>query len=197
MRRLIVTNAMSLDGYYEGPGNNVMDLFEYRFATYPSDESFDVYNAERLRAADTLLLGRIIYDGVKGYWPNLVEDPNSPSVEREISRLLNAIDKVVISDSLTPDQTEPWRANTSITNRADAHQKIAGLKSQTGKEIVVFGSHTLWNDLLTYELVDELHLMIGPVALCAGTPIFEGKPSISLRLMNTRTWDDSGNVLAR
>jgi hypothetical protein len=55
MRKLIVSNAMSLDGYYEGPGNNVMALFDYRWV-YPTDESFDAYNAERLRAADTLLL---------------------------------------------------------------------------------------------------------------------------------------------
>jgi len=60
MRKLIVTNAMSLDGYYEGPGKDVMALFDYRWA-YPTDESFDAYNAERLRAADTLLLGRVSY----------------------------------------------------------------------------------------------------------------------------------------
>ena len=60
MRKLIVTNAMSLDGYYEGPGKDVMALFAYRWA-YPTDESFDAYNAERLRAADTLLLGRVSY----------------------------------------------------------------------------------------------------------------------------------------
>lgn len=58
MRKLIVSNIMSLDGYYEGPGKNVMVL--------PMDETFDAYNAERLRAADTLLLGRNTYDGFKG-----------------------------------------------------------------------------------------------------------------------------------
>ena len=58
MRKLVVSNAMSLDGYYEGPGKNVMALFDYRL-DYPTDESFDAYNAERLREADTLLLGRV------------------------------------------------------------------------------------------------------------------------------------------
>jgi hypothetical protein len=57
MRKLIVCNIMTLDGYYEAPGKNVMPLFDYRH-TYPEDESFDAYNAERLRAADILLLGR-------------------------------------------------------------------------------------------------------------------------------------------
>ena len=58
MRKLIVSNIMSLDGYYTGPDNNVMVL--------PMDQAFDAYNAERLRAADTLLLGRTTYDGFKG-----------------------------------------------------------------------------------------------------------------------------------
>jgi dihydrofolate reductase len=195
MRKLIVSNAMSLDGYYEGPGKDVMALFDYRW-DYPTDESFDAYNAERLRAADTLLLGLISYDGFKGFWPSVADDPNATPIQREISRLNNAIEKVVISDTLTPEETDPWH-NTSIIGRADAHERIAELKRQPGKEILVFGSHTLWNDLLANDLVDELHLMIGPVVLGAGTPVFDEKPAVSLRLIDTRTWDSSGNVLLR
>jgi dihydrofolate reductase len=196
MRKVIVCNIMSLDGYYEGPGKNVMVLFDYRWDAYPTDESFDAYNAERLRAADTLLLGRVSYEGFKGFWPSVADDPKATPIQREISRLNNAIDKVVISDSLTSEETDPWH-NTRIIRRADAHEQIAELKRQSGKEILVFGSHTLWNDLLANDLVDELHLMIGPVVLGAGTPLFDGRPPISLRLIDTRTWDGSGNVLVR
>jgi dihydrofolate reductase len=195
MRKLVVSNAMSLDGYYEGPGKNVMVLFDYRW-DYPTDESFDAYNAERLRAADTLLLGRVSYDGFKSFWPSVVDDPNATPVQREISWLNNAIDKVVISDSLTSEQTAPWH-NTHIIGRAEAHERIAELKGQPGRDILVFGSHTLWRDLLAHDLVDELHLMIGPVVIGAGTPVFDGPPKASLRLIDTRTWDASGNVLVQ
>jgi dihydrofolate reductase len=188
MRKLIVANIVSLDGYHEGPGKDVMAM--------PFDEAFDEYNAERLRAADTLLLGRTSFEGFKSYWPPVVDDPDARPVVREISRRNNAIDKVVVSDSLTPEQTAPWH-NTRIVKRADAHEQIADLKRQQGGEILVFGSRTLWNDLLVGGLVDELHLMIGPAFLGGGTPVFEGPERVALRLLESRTLEGSELVLAR
>ena len=116
---------------------------------------------------------------------------------REISRLDNAIDKVVVSDSLTAEQTEPWHENTRIIRRADAHEQIAKLKRQTGNDILVFGSHILWNDLLAHDLIDEIHLMIGNVVLGEGVPVFVGKPDVTLRLIDIRRWEGSYNVLLR
>jgi dihydrofolate reductase len=196
MRKLIVCNIMSLDGYYEGPGKNVMPVFDYRREAYPADESFDLYNAERLRTADTLLLGRRSYDGFKSFWPSVVDDPSATLTQREISRLNNAIEKVVISDNLTSEETAPW-FNTRIIRRKEAYEQIANLKQQSGKDILVFGSHTLWNDLLAHDLVDELHFMIAPVVLGAGTPIFKDKSAITFRLINTRMWDGSGNIVVQ
>jgi len=195
MRKLIVCNIMSLDGYFEGPNKNVMDMFAFR-EDYPTDESFSMYNAERLRAADTLLLGGTTYEGFKSYWPSVKDDPNQPPLEQEISRLNGAMQKVVISDSLTQDETAPW-TNTRIIKRAEAHAQIADLKRQDGKDILVFGSRIMWNDLLANGLVDELHLMIGPNIVGGGTPMFDGKPPVSLRLIDTHSWPDSGLTLVK
>jgi dihydrofolate reductase len=188
MRKLIVCIITSLDGYYEGPGKDVMAL--------PFDDAFDEYNLQRLRAADTLLVGRTTFEGLKSYWPPIADDENARPVEREISRLNTAIDKMVISDSLTPAQTAPWR-NTQIVKRADAHQQIATLKRRPGKDILVFGSHLLWNDLIQHGLVDELHVMIGPALLGGGTPVYAGHAQVALQLRDARRLEHSELVLMR
>jgi len=189
MRKLIVTNIMSLDGYYEGPGGNVMVL--------PMDHRFDVYNAERLAAADTLLLGRSSYDMFRGFWPPMADNPDATPAEREVSRLEDAIEKVVVSDTITPDETEPWRDTTRIVRRADGPEEIAELKRGSGRDILIFASRTLWNELLAAGLVDELHLIVGSVVVGDGTPIFATASPAPLRLLGTQSWDGSDNVLVR
>jgi dihydrofolate reductase len=196
MRKVIVCNAVSLDGYYEGPGKNVMDMFAYG-KLYPTDDSFSANNAEELRNASTLLLGRTSYDGFKDYWPNVKDDPKQPPLEQEISRLNNAIEKVVISDSLTPDGTGAYRSTTRIVKRADAHAEIEKLKQQDGKNILIFGSHVLWNNLLAHGLVDELHLMIAPLLVGGGTRAFEGNMNALLRLQQTQQREGMGTVWMR
>jgi len=189
MRKLIVCNIMSLDGYFEGPGGDVMAL--------PMDGFFDEHNLERLRAADTLLLGATTYAGLKGYWPAVAANPDVAELHRETGQRNNEIQKVVVSDALTPDDTAPWTETTTIVPRADARQAVAELKDQPGKDILMFGSRTLWNDLLVAGLVDELHLMVGATVLGGGTPAFGAGPVPPLRLVNTRRRDGSDNLLLR
>ncbi len=187
MRKLIVCNIVSLDGYFTGVNNNAMVM--------PMGGVFDIYNAGRLREASTLLVGRVSFEMFRDFWPPVADDPAWDDQNREISRLNNAIQKVVVSDTLTPDQTGAWASTTRIIKRKDAYQQITELKQQSGKDIIMFGSHILWNDLLAHGLVDELLLMIGHVVLGEGVRAFEGKPNFALRLIDAVKWENANNVV--
>lgn len=169
MRKLIVCNIVSLDGYYTGLDDNIMVM--------PFDVGFDEYNAERLRSATTLLLGRKSFEGFRDYWPSIAGNTEAPEVEREISRLNSAIDKVVVSDTLTAADTSPWD-NSEIVPQGRAHGRVKELKEEDRGDILMFGSHVLWNDLLRVGLVDELHLMIGPGVVGEGVRAFDERPAL-------------------
>ncbi|KAA0018976.1 dihydrofolate reductase family protein [Antrihabitans cavernicola] len=177
MRNIVVSNIVSLDGFYEGPTNGVMDL--------PMDGAFDAYNLERIRAAGTVLLGANSYRLFNGFWPAMAEHPDATDVHRAFSKAYDDVDVVVVSDSLTVVDDAPWAARTRVIGR----DEVASLEG----EIVVFGSRTMWTGLLESGLVDEVHLIVGAQALAGGTPLF-GAPT-ALHLKETRTFADSDNVL--
>lgn len=193
MRRVIVNNIVSLDGYYADDEGSPMGL--------NMDETFDAYNRERIEHADVVLLGRTSYQGFSSYWPHIADAPADPGNRavsednRAVSRVYNELPKVVVSDSWEPAADNPWYGTTTRVRRDEAAAWLAGQRSTGDGDVLVFGSHLMWNGLLAHGLVDELHLTLSPCVLGSGTPLFTGPTG--LRLLEVRQFEGSDNVLVR
>jgi dihydrofolate reductase len=140
-------------------------------------------------------MGRVSFELFQSFWPKVAENPTSDEwtdSQRDLSQAGKSVKGIVVSDTLKGN----WQ-DVRILRRRDAYQQLAELKRQEGKDILITGSRTLWNDLLAQDLVDEIHLLIGNLILGQGVPVFVGKTPTSLRLIDTRRWEDSDNVLLR
>lgn len=190
MSRIIVTTMLSVDGYSTGRRGDL--------AAMPMDGAFSMYNAERVRAARRLLVGATTYRQMVGYWPTAAAAEVS-SADREIAeRYAAGMPITVISDSLTGAETGPWREQTTVVPRSEAHRAVEQLREATGEgDVVVFGSQTVWTDLLRHGLVNELHLMLGPKLVAGDARAFTDVPETDLHLLDVRRFDGSEAVVVR
>jgi dihydrofolate reductase len=168
----------TLDGYYEGPNEE--------FDFWVVDEEFNGFAVQQLDEVDTLLFGRVTYEGMAAYWPTPAGEEDDPRVAAR----MNGLAKIVISQTL--DKAE-W-ANTRLI-KDDVADELTKLKQESGKDIAILGSSDLTVSLLEMGLVDEVRIMVNPVVLGAGKSVFRTAPErISLKLLKSRPFD-SGNVL--
>ena len=170
MRKVVAVELVSVDGVMESPE-------EWAFS-YSNDEMEEA-NASGMAASDALLLGRVTYEGLAAFWPN--QPGGTPMVD-----YINSVPKFVVSRKLE----EPLEWNNSTLIKGDEFAEgIAELKRRPGKDITIIGSGALVRSLLGDGLLDELRLMVHPVALGGGKRLFEdGGDRKALELGDSRTF---------
>ena len=177
MRKLYSFMITSADGYHADPAEGL----EWHML----DEEFSQFAQGQLRDADTLVFGRVTYELMAAFWPTPAGDEADPAV----AHAMNTTPKIVVSRSLPQAN---WPGTRIISN--DAEEELTKLKEQPGKDIVIQGSSTLIAGLLHSGLIDELRILVNPVILGQGRPVFAGADKTTLRLLKTRQFT-SGNLL--
>jgi dihydrofolate reductase len=169
MRKIVVSEFVSLDGVIEDPGG--AEGYEYGGWTMPYwSDDLGVFKTEELLASDALLLGRVTYEGFAAAWPNM-EDPQG------FADRMNSNRKYVVSSTL---KTAEWNNSTIIKgNLVDA---VTKLKEEPGQDILVGGSASLVQGLLRNQLVDELRMAIYPIVLGTGKRLFDDQSYTKLEL---------------
>ncbi len=175
MRKIIVTMWTTLDGFIAGPNNDM------RFVGEHYDAAMGQYEFDLISGADTLILGRVTYESFAGSWPYVPDKPNADPGEVAYAKLLNAMRKIVFSKTLPGAD---W--NNSTLLREIVPEEIEKLKQEPGRDIVIYGSASVVQALTNAGLIDEYQLLIHPVLLGEGKPLFEHiKQQVNLKLVNT------------
>jgi len=175
---------VTLDGHVSG-ANGEMDWVGQFF-----DEAMGKYEFDFVSAADTLILGRVTYQSFAGSWPKVPDNPASPPEEIEYARKLNAMRKIVFSKTL---ESVEW--NNSILVNEVLPEEIIKLKQEPGRDIVIYRSVSIVGALTNLGLIDEYQLLVHPVVLGSGKPLFQDiKQQVNLQLIQTETLP-SGVVL--
>ena len=178
MRKIIVSNYVTLDGFFAGP-NGEFDWFVW-------DDETAQYSKELLTSMDTILFGRVTYELMAGYWPTA----SPPAEDQVIIDAMNNLPKIVFSKTL--DKVS-WKNSKLI--RGEIAEEISKLKQQSGKDMVIYGSGSIVSTLTNLGLIDEYRIFINPVVLGSGKPLFKGiKDRLNLKLFKTKTFH-SGVVL--
>ncbi|OVE79546.1 riboflavin biosynthesis protein RibD [bacterium G20] len=176
MRKLIMWNLITLDGFFEG--EKAWDLDFHDLAWGKELEGFSI---EQLKPVDMVIYGEKTYRGMADYWI---------TAEGEIAEYMNKIQKVVCSHTL---RTADWK-NTTIVK--DAVTEIPKLKRVGDGNMLVFGSGILSESLMKANLFDEYRLCVVPVFLGKGRRLFnEGLPYQKLKLLQSQPLQTGGIIL--
>lgn len=157
MRKLKLQMQMTINGYVAGLNG------EKNWMTWNPDDELMKFMSSLLETSDTLLLGRKTAEGIIQYWEDkAVENPTHPFAKKIV-----AIQKIVFTETL---DKSTWN-NTTLT-KGNFTEEIANLKSQNGKDILVFGGVSFVSSLIKEGLIDEYHFIVNPTAINNGVTVF-------------------------
>jgi dihydrofolate reductase len=180
MRRIIYSFSVTLDGYIEGPSGDMA-------WAYPEEELHRAFNAME-DGIDMHIYGRRTWEGMANYWPTADENPEAPPWEAEYARIWRSKRKVVYSRSL-----ESVEHGAQLVRRVDPAE-VAAWKAEPGLDISIAGAE-LAAEFMAHDLIDQYHVVVCPVLLGGGKPMFAGLASpLPLRLIDTRTYRGQGMV---
>jgi dihydrofolate reductase len=180
MRKIVVSEFVTLDGVMQAPGDpdedrsGGFDKGGWQLAYF--DDVFGTTMMEAFAATGGMLLGRLTYSNFAAHWPNQpADDP--------LAGTMNALEKYVVSSTLT----EPLAWQNSTLIKGDVAAAVARLKEGSGKEIQVIGSGALVQTLIEHDLVDSYRLMVHPLVLGKGKRLFrDGTALTRLRLVDSK-----------
>jgi dihydrofolate reductase len=175
MRKLVVFNHVTLDGYFVGLNGDM------RWAYSGNDDAeFKAFVADNASGGGQLLFGRITYQLMASYWPTPLAVKNDPTVAAG----MNSMPKVVFSRSL---DTLSW-SNTKLV-KGDIASEIRKMKQESGPGMTILGSGSVVSQLAPEGLIDEYQVVVNPVVLGKGRTMFDGvKGRLNLKLTKTRTF---------
>jgi dihydrofolate reductase len=183
MRKIFLHMFVSADGFIESEDKSLDWMVV--------DVEVEDYINGMLGSVDTMILGRKAFEVLADYWPSAAEnpseaaDPARPEPHIEAAHMMNAKRKMVFSRTL---KETSW-ANSTILG-GDLAQEVANLKRQPGRDVALFGGAAIANSMMRLGLLDEYRLLINPVMLGAGTPLFQGgRGGSTLQLVGSRSFD--------
>ena len=194
MRRIVMFNWMTVDGYFAGPDGSLDWVV-------PDDEQAKAA-VEGMPQGDTVLLGRRTYELFASFWPKALDDsttapdPHHPGHRSEEQRAmavwLNQATKLVFSGTLTE---ATWH-NSRILDTFDP-RAIGDMKAKPGKDMMIFGSGSIVSQLTQHGLIDEYQFMVCPVLLGSGRSLLSDvSKQVKLELREARSYP-SGDVMLR
>lgn len=189
MRRIVMINWMSIDGFFAGPNGEIDWILRDPEVDKALHEPGDDQSGSA--GSDTMLLGNTTYTMFENSWPQIAQDPNAPEELHKLADEVIGMTKIVFS------RTRPavtWENSRLL--RGDLIEQVRGLKQLGGTPIIIFGSGTLVQPLSNAGLIDEYLIAMTPVVLGKGKPLFQDVNKMNLRLREARPFK-SGNVLLR